>query len=86
MGRNTEITKGKHLIKPWAGGGVVRVAIPRELAAQAGIDGSMFVGAMAVGKCVVLAQVNRVNGDEFSAELAAIFTRALREWEKSKNV
>lgn len=85
MARNTEITKGKHLIKPNSYGGRIVVGIPRALALQAGMDGQAFVGAMVVGKCVVLAQVDRVNGDEFATELTQIFDRAILEWEEKGN-
>jgi len=84
MARNTEVAKGIHLIKPSAYDGRVQVQIPRALAADAGIDGSMFVGAMAIGKCVVIAQVNHVQADSMVEELAKYFEKAIAEWEKNK--
>lgn len=48
------------------------------------MDGSMFVGAMTVGKCVIITQVNYVNGDDMAAEMAKIFDRAIAEWQKKK--
>jgi len=78
MARQTEIADGKHLLKPSGYAGAVRVTIPRELAAAAGIDGNMFVGAMVVGKCIVIAQVNRTIPEEFAEELDTIFDRATK--------
>jgi len=82
MARNTELTAGKHLIKPTAYDGRTMVGIPKKLAAEAGITGDGFVGAMVVGNCVVLAQVSRINPEEFEAELSGIFDRAIEEWKK----
>lgn len=84
MPRTTETAKGHHLIKPSAYSGRLQVQIPRLLAAAAGMDGSMFVGAMTVGKCVIITQVNYVNGDDMAAEMAKIFDRAIAEWQKKK--
>jgi hypothetical protein len=82
MARNTEIIEGKHLIKATSYDGRTMVAVPKKLAAEVGINGDGFVGAMVVGNCVVLAQVSRINPEEFEAEMNGIFDRAIEEWKK----
>jgi hypothetical protein len=79
MARDTQIAPGKHLIKPSPrNAGAVLISVPRALAVEAGIDGSMFVGAMAVGRCLVIAQVSHVETpEEFEKELESILARAL---------
>jgi len=84
MARNTEITEGKHLLKPSAYAGRVVIGFPRALASGAGIDGAMFVGAMQVGNCIVIARVNNVQPEPMAAELARQFEKAVAEWEKNK--
>lgn len=84
MARNTEIKPGIHLLKPSAYNGRVQINAPREVAVAAGIDGSMFVGAMVVGKCLIVAQVNHVGPEEMPQELAKIFEKAIEQWEKKK--
>jgi hypothetical protein len=84
MARNTELVEGKHLLKPSAYAGRVVIGFPRALATEAGMDGSMFVGAMVVGKCLIVARVNNVQPEPMAEELARIFEKAIAEWEKEK--